>query len=508
VEATLDMDSGSVTNVCIVGGGTAGWMTATALSRLLGNRNISIDLIESDLIATVGVGEATVPHIRFFNAKLGIDEAEFMAKTKATFKLGIEFCNWGRQGDTYIHGFGAVGSRQGDVDFHHYWAKLFKAGLAHSIESYSLPVALARANRFAHPDPNPDALLSDYSYAFQFDAGLYAAYLRELAEQGGVVRYEGKIVSVARDPHSGFVTELTTDGGKKLTADLFVDCSGFRGLLIEETLGTDYEDWSRWLPCDRAVAVPCRSDAPLTPYTRATALDAGWAWRIPLQHRVGNGHVYCSSYISDEDAAAALIEQLEAPPIADPKFLRFTTGRRRQQWSKNVVAIGLSAGFLEPLESTSIHLIQLAIGRLLDFFPDKSWDPMYAAEFNRLMALEYERVRDFLILHYHATERDDTPFWEYVRTMQVPDSLSSKMESFKERGIVENYRDGMFLDASWIAVYAGQRIIPKSTDPRANIASQTVLTVKLDQMRENFAAASQSLPFHSDYIRQIGANAA
>jgi tryptophan 7-halogenase len=502
------MTSRPVTKLCIVGGGTAGWMTATALSRLLGNRNISIHLIESDVIGTVGVGEATVPHIRFFNAKLGIDEIDFMARTRATFKLGIEFRDWGRKGDSYIHPFGAFGATMGGIEFHHHWARMSAAGLADPIESYSLPVALARANRFVHPDPNPEALLSNYSYAYQFDAGLYAAYLRELAEQGGVVRHEGKIVGVARDPHSGIVTELTTDSGEKLSAELFVDCSGFRGLLIEEALTSGYEDWSQWLPCDRAVAAPCANNGPLTPYTRATALDAGWAWRIPLQHRVGNGHVYCSSYISDEDAATALMEQLESPPIADPRFLRFTTGRRRQQWSKNVVAIGLSAGFLEPLESTSIHLIQLAIGRLLDFFPDKSWDPMCAAEFNRLMALEYERVRDFLILHYHATERDDTPFWHYVKNMQVPDSLSSKMESFKERGIVENYRDGMFLDASWIAVYAGQRIIPKSTDPRADIASQTVLAHELERMKDNFSAASRSLPLHSDYIRQIDANAA
>lgn len=483
-------------------------MTAAALSRQFGSHGISILLIESDSIGTVGVGEATFPHIRFFNAKLGIDEAEFMAKTKATFKLGIEFQNWGRKGDSYIHGFGAVGSKIGNVDFHHHWARLCKAGLADPIESYSLPVALARANRFVHPDSNPSALLSNYSYAFQFDAGLYAAFLRDLAVQGGVIRHEGKIVSVALDPHSGFVTELTTDAGEKLTADLFVDCSGFRGLLIEEALAAGYENWSQWLPCDRAVAVPCAIEGPLTPYTRATALDSGWAWRIPLQHRVGNGHVYCSSYISDENARAALIKQLESPPLTDPKFLRFTTGRRRQQWSKNVVAIGLSAGFLEPLESTSIHLIQLAIGHLLGFLPDKDWDPMFAAEFNRLMALEYERVRDFLILHYHATERDDAPFWEYVKNMQIPDTLSSKMEAFKERGIVENYRDGMFLDASWIAVYAGQRIIPNCTDPRAEIASKDVIAQELARIKANFSMASRSLPLHSEYIRQIGANAA
>jgi tryptophan 7-halogenase len=482
-------------------------MTAAALSRLLGASQISIELIESEAIGTVGVGEATVPHIRFFNAKLGIDEADFMARTKATFKLGIEFCNWGRKGDSYIHPFGEFGSALNGVAFHHHWARAFAQGNAEPIEAYSLPVAAARANRFAHPDPNPQSLLSTYSYAFQFDAGLYAAFLRDLSEHGGVVRHEGKVISVAQNNDSGFVTGVRLESGKIIEADLFIDCSGFRGLLIEETLGSGYDDWSHWLPCDRAVAAPCATNGPLSPYTRATARDAGWMWRIPLQHRVGNGHVYCSHYISDEDAAKALVEQLESPPMADPKFLRFKTGKRRQQWSKNVVAIGLSAGFLEPLESTSIHLIQLAIGRLLDFFPDNSWDPMFAHEFNRLMDLEYERVRDFLILHYHATERDDTPFWNYVRTMAIPDSLASKMESFRQRGIVANYRDGMFLDASWIAVYAGQRIIPQHYDPRAAFIDDAQVAEGLAQMKAACEAAAHSLPSQADYIRLIGANA-
>jgi tryptophan 7-halogenase len=505
---TSHMAAGAqVKKVCILGGGTAGWMTAAALSRLLGTSEISIQLIESEAIGTVGVGEATVPHIRFFNAKLGIDEADFMARTKATFKLGIEFCNWGRKGDSYIHPFGAFGSALNGVEFHHHWARAYAKGLADPIEAYSLPVAAARANRFAHPDPNPQSLFSTFSYAFQFDAGLYAAFLRDLAERGGVIRHEGKATSVAQDSKSGFITSILLDNGKAIEADLFIDCSGFRGLLIEETLASGYEDWSHWLPCDRAVAAPCASNGPLSPYTRATAREAGWMWRIPLQHRVGNGHVYCSSYISDEDAVKALVDQLEAPAMADPKFLRFKTGKRRQQWSRNVVAIGLAAGFLEPLESTSIHLIQLAIGRLLDFFPDDSWDPMFAAEFNRLMDLEYERVRDFLILHYNATERDDTPFWNYVRTMPIPNSLASKIESFRERGVVANYRDGMFLDASWIAVYAGQRVVPQHYDPRANFLDDAQLTAGLAQMKAASDAAAQSLPGHADYIKQIGANA-
>ncbi len=504
--ATPQKTEKPITTVAILGGGTAGWMTAAALSRLLG-QHVKITLIESEAIGTVGVGEATVPHIRFFNAKLGIEEQVFMARTRATFKLGIEFRNWGRKGDSYIHPFGQFGADIAGIPFHHHWARMRRSGLADPIEAYSLPVAAARMDKFAHPDPDPTSLLSTYSYAYQFDATLYAAFLRDFAEQGGVTRQEGKAVNVKQDAESGFVRSVTLDDGTEIEAELFVDCSGFRGLLIEQTLKSGYEDWSHWLPCDRAVALPCAANGPLTPYTRATALDAGWAWRIPLQHRVGNGHVYCSSYVGDDDALAALIAQMESPPKADPNFLRFQTGRRRKQWVGNVVSIGLSAGFLEPLESTSIHLIQLAIGRLLDFFPDQGWNPHFAAEYNRLMDLEYERVRDFLILHYHATQRDDTPFWNYVRNMAIPDSLTDKMERFRERGIVVNYRDGMFLDASWIAVYAGQNIVPEYSDPRGDAVSDQTLANALASMKASCAAVAESLPLHGDFIIAIGAHA-
>jgi tryptophan 7-halogenase len=501
------MTNEPIKQVVIVGGGTAGWMTAAALSNRLAGLGIAIHLVESADIGTVGVGEATVPHIRFFNATLGINEPDFMRRTQATFKLGIEFCNWARKDDSYIHPFGVFGEEIGNVAFHHHWTRLHHAGGTDPVEAYSIPVAAARMDRFAYPDPNPDALLSTFSYAYQFDAGLYAAYLRDYAEQRGVVRTEGKVVDVAQDSQNGFVTTVALDNGAVIAADLFVDCSGFRGLLIEQTLRTGYEDWSHWLPCDRAVAVPCTTKGPLSPYTRATALDAGWVWRIPLQHRVGNGHVYCSAHISDDEAANAVVGQLESPPLLDPRFLRFTTGKRRKQWSKNVVAIGLAAGFLEPLESTSIHLIQLGIGRLLDFFPDRSWDPMSETEYNRLMDLEYERVRDFLILHYHATERTDTPFWNYVRTMQIPDSLRHKMLAFRERGVVVNYRDGMFLDASWIAVYLGQRIVPQNPDPRSSKISDATLFTRMAQMKDDIAQAAATLPTQADFIRSIGANA-
>jgi tryptophan 7-halogenase len=501
------MSNAPIENILIVGGGTAGWMTAAALSHRLAGLPVTIKLIESEDIGTVGVGEATVPHIRFFNAKLGIDEADFMRRTQATFKLGIEFRNWARKGDSYIHPFGVFGEDIGGVAFHHHWARLHRAGGTDPVEAYSIPVMAARNDRFAYPDPNPDALLSTYSYAYQFDAGLYAAYLRDYAEARGVERIEGKVIEVAQDAGSGFVKSVMLDSGKLIAGELFVDCSGFRGLLIEQALNAGYDDWSHWLPCDRAVAVPCATAGPLSPYTRATALDAGWVWRIPLQHRVGNGHVYCSQYMSDDDARAAVVDQLESLPMAEPRFLRFTTGKRRRQWDRNVVAIGLAAGFLEPLESTSIHLIQLAIGRLLDLFPDRSWDPMAATEYNRLMDLEYERVRDFLILHYHATERTDTPFWNYVRSMPIPDSLTHKMETFRARGVVVNYRDGMFLDASWIAVYLGQRVIPAAGDPRGGAMGDTSLFLKLATMKADCARAASTLPTQAAFLRQIGAHA-
>jgi tryptophan halogenase len=497
----------AIKNVTIIGGGTAGWMTAAALSHMLRRLPVSITLIESKEIGTVGVGEATVPHIRHFNATLGISEPEFMRATRATFKLGIEFRNWGQIGDSYLHPFGAFGDDLGGVAFHQHWVRANHAGQASPIGAYSLPVALAHGDRFAHPASDPASLLSTYSYAYQFDAGLYAAYLRQYAEARGVRRLEGKVVAVGQDAETGFIENVTLQNGQCVGAELFVDCSGFRGLLIEQTLESGYENWSHWLPCDRAVAAPCPSKGGLSPYTRATAQAAGWTWRIPLQHRTGNGHVYCSSHISDEEALAELIAQLDHPPIAEPNFLKFTTGKRRAQWIKNVVAIGLSAGFLEPLESTSIHLIQLAIGRLLDFFPSRQFDPVSTGEFNRLMDLEYERVRDFLILHYHATERTDTPFWNYVRTMPIPDSLAEKMQTFRERGVVINYRDGMFLDASWLAVYFGQRIMPRRSDPRTSLVGDVERNRALSALASDIKLAASSLPVQSDFLRQIGANA-
>ena len=491
--------------VLIVGGGTAGWMTAAALSRVLPPQLARIRLVESQEIGTVGVGEATVPHIRYFNARLGFDEADFMARTRATFKLGIEFRNWSRIGDSYIHPFGAFGRELGAVPFHQHWVRASAAGLARTIEDYSLPIMAARGCKFAHPDEDVRSDLATYSYAYQFDASLYAAYLRTYAEARGVVRSEGRIIDVERHPESGFVTSVLLEDGERIAADLYVDCSGFRGLLIEQALGAGYDEWTHWLPCDRAWAVPCAGAGPLTPYTRATAHRAGWFWRIPLQHRVGNGHVYSSAFTGDGEALDDLLAQLESGPATEPKQLRFVTGKRRRQWSKNVVAIGLASGFLEPLESTSIHLIQLAIGYLIDWFPDRGFDPMCETEFNRIMALEYERVRDFLILHYHATERDDSGFWNYCRSMDIPDSLAYRMELFRERGVVARYREGMFLDASWLAVMFGQHVMPRQYDPACDRLPEALLSEQLARIHEDYSAAIATMPDHAVFLERIGA---
>ncbi|HEX8239932.1 MAG TPA: tryptophan halogenase family protein [Allosphingosinicella sp.] len=498
----------AIERILVVGGGSAGWMTAAALANKLAGLPIAIEVVESAEIGTVGVGEATLPHIRFFNAALGFDEAQFMRRTKATFKLGIEFRNWGRIGDSYVHPFGAFGTDLGGIPFHQHWLRMRASGSTVPLEHFSLPIQAARRNRFAHPADDPASLHSTFSYAYQFDAGLYGRFLRDYAESRGVKRTEGRIVDVALRPTDGFISSLALADGRHLEADLFVDCSGFRGVLIEQALKAGYEEWTRWLPCDRAIAMPCAGTGPLTPYTRATARESGWMWRIPLQHRVGNGHVYSSAFIADDEAEAALVAQLEGEPLAEPNRLRFTTGKRRLQWAKNCVAIGLSAGFLEPLESTSIHLIQLAIGHLIDLLPDRAWDPLDAEEFNRVMALEYERVRDFLILHYCATERDDTPFWNQCRTMELPESLRYKMELFRERGYVVNYREGMFLEPSWIAVYLGQNVVPRNFDPLSEAVPAPRLQAEMSRIAEACGAAAERMPPHRDFLRAIGAEAA
>jgi tryptophan 7-halogenase len=493
-------------NLVIVGGGTAGWMTAAAFASVLPPDRRNIRLIESSEIGIVGVGEATLPHIRFFNKRIGIDERELMAATQATFKLGIEFCDWGRIGDSYIHPFGAYGSKIAGVPFHHYWLRRRAAGDTTALEDYSLPIVASRLNRFTQPSEDPSQILSTFGYAFQFDASLYARYLRGFSEARGVVRTDAKVVDVALNGEDGRVESLKLDNGDVVTGDLFIDCSGFRGLLIEQALKTGYDEWTRWLPCDRAMAVPCENVGPLTPYTRATAREAGWQWRIPLQHRTGNGYVYSSRFLGEDEAAAKLLERLPGKALADPRPLRFTAGRRRKTWNRNVVAIGLAGGFLEPLESTSIYLIQIAITTLLDHLTEskpghKDFDPRIVDAFNRWIEMEYDRVRDFLILHYHATERDDSPMWNYCRTMEIPDSLAHKLELFRRRARVVTYKDGLFLEPSWLAVYFGQRVMPTGYDPLADALDKSLLDRKLDDVREQARLTALRMPDHETFLK-------
>ena len=492
--------------VVILGGGTAGWMTAAALAKLLPGQ-ADIELVESEEIGIVGVGEATLPHLREFIRRLGLDEMEFMRQTRATFKLGIDFVDFGAMGERYIHPFGAYGTDIAGVGFHHYWLRMQAAtGTLPPICDYSLPIVAARAARFAPIAEGADWLDSSYSYAYQFDATRMAPMLRTFAEAHGVRRTEGKVVAVERDGESGDVAALRTDRGDSVAGDLFVDCSGFRSLLIGETLGSPWEDWSQWLPCDRAAALPCTApDGPIEPYTRATAMPAGWRWRIPLQHRVGNGYVFSSHHVSEDEACAAILGAVEGEPLADPRVLRFRAGRRTRSWDRNVVAIGLASGFLEPLESTSIHLVQQAVTRLVELFPERHIDPADRDSFNRLVDREYDRIRDFLILHYHATRRDDSDFWNHVRTMALPDELARKMALWKDSARVELYTEGLFLEASWIAVYLGQGVVPHGYDQRADLPPQERIAASLAELSGEIRARVAAWPDHADYLRQAGA---
>ena len=489
--------------VVVVGGGTAGWMTAAALARLLPGR-CTVQLVESEAIGVVGVGEATLPHIRAFNERLGIAEADFMARTRATFKLGIEFRDWGRIGDSYVHPFGTFGRGTGAVDFHHYWARLLNEGAPlPPLDRFSYACTLAREGRFDHPDPDRRRLAGTFGYAYQFDALLFAPYLREIAEAMGATRTEGIVTRVERDGESGDIAAIVLGSGERIEGDLFVDCSGFRSLLLGEALGEPWEDWSRWLPADRAVAMPCRTATAVTPYTSAIAMPAGWRWRIPLQHRTGNGYVYASAFTSDDDARAALEQAVEGEAIAAPRLLRFAAGRRRRSWVGNCVAVGLASGFLEPLESTSIYLVQQAITALIELFPERRVAAADRDEFNRVIDLEYDRIRDFLILHYHATTRDDSPFWNYVRTMAVPDSLAEKMELWRRRGRVVKYREGVFLDASWVAVYLGQGIVPTGWDPRADTVASAALLEGLHALHGEIAGEVAGRSDHRAFIARF-----
>ena len=490
-----------IRRIAIIGGGSAGWMAAAALSQAVG-RGCRIDLVESDAIGTVGVGEATIPPIKLFNARLGLDENDFIRHTQGSFKLGIQFVDWGRAGHRYFHPFGQYGRDFDVVPLHQYWLDARRRGTAGPLDEYSMAWGAAAAGRFDQPQRDPRRIQSTYDYAYHFDAGLYARYLRGYAEQRGVHRTEGRVVDVRLDGESGFIDSVLLESGTELSADLFIDCSGFRGLLIEGALETGFDPWTHWLPCDRAVAVGCTSVGEFTPYTRSTAREAGWQWRIPLQHRVGNGYVYCSRHISDDEAAAKLLANLDGEPLAEPRPLRFTTGCRRQFWNRNCVAIGLAAGFMEPLESTSLHLIQTGITRLLALFPDRRFDPLGIHEYNRVTRLEWERIRDFLILHYHLTERRDSELWRECAAMQVPETLQYRIDHFARYGRLVAEGLELFQNNSWLAVHIGQFNHPREPDPMVDQRELADADRLLESVRRVIREAAEVMPTHAEFIRR------
>ena len=492
------MASSAIRKIVIVGGGSAGWMAAAALAVAVGRRVEEIVLIESSAIGTVGVGEATLPTLRAFNASLGLDEIEFIRRTQATFKLGIEFRGWNPE-RTFFHGFSDFGPDMLGVSPHQLWLRARAGHDDRSYADHSITGVAAGLGRFAPPVPNRESVLGSYSYAFQFDATAYAAFLRAFAEQRGVRRIDGRIVDVRLRPGNGFIEAIQLEDERRVSGDLFIDCSGFAALLIERSLQAGFEDWSRWLPCDRALAVPSARTGEPTPYTTSIAHKAGWQWRIPLQHRTGNGHVFCSSYIGEDEAAATLLANLDSDALAAPRLLKFTAGRRRESWKHNCVALGLAGGFLEPLESTSIHLIESGLGRLIELFPDRGFEPKLAQEYNRLMARSYESIRDFIILHYWSSRRDGE-LWHYCRNMALPEALRHQIELFKARGVVALYDSGAFAEPSWVSIYFGLGVLPAGYDPMANLIDEAALTRELERRARLVRGAAQSLPMHGSFI--------
>ena len=488
--------------IVVVGGGTAGWMTAAALGRFC-LPGMSVTLVESDEIGTVGVGEATIPSIAQFNQSLGIDEAEFLAATGGTYKLGIAFDGWGKPNEAYFHAFGLVGSALGVVPFHHYWLRGRKLGIAKQLGHYILHTIATAGNRFAHVQRPPGSVLPPLPYAYQFDASLYARFLRAFAETRGVVRQEGKIVAVERDQQNGDVSAVLLANGTRVTGDLFVDCSGFRGLLIEQELEAGFDDWSEWLRCDRAIAVPCTRVEPLTPLTRVIARKSGWQWRIPLQHRIGNGHVFSSRHMSEDEATAILLANVDGEAAGDPRTIRFTPGIRRKTWIRNVVAIGLSSGFIEPLESTSIHVIQTGIMRLLEVLPAGEINQATRDDYNARSRFEMERIRDFIIFHYHFNQREGDAFWDGLRAMEVPKPLQHKIDQFRSSGRVIASFDELFDARAWIQVMIGQNLIPETYHPIADLLPEPRLKEFLDGLEAAHVAEVSQWPDHGAYVARF-----
>ncbi len=491
-----------IENIVIVGGGSAGWMSAALLSKLT-QKKFTIHLVESDEIATIGVGEATIPAIKTYNNLLGLNEKEFVQATQATFKLGIEFCNWGEKGHSYFHAFGALGRSWEWLSFYQYWIKLYRLGKATAFEHYCIASQMSLHNRFVKPDlTRKNSPLHEIAYAYHFDAALYALYLRKLSENNGVIRTEGKISQVKQHKDSGHIEAVVLENGTEIKGDLFIDCSGMHALLIEKTLKTGFEDWSHWLPCNRAWALPSEVLPTLHPYTQARAHDAGWQWRIPLQHRTGNGLVFSNDFTDEDSALTVLQEHLITKPTADPRLIKFKTGKRKKMWNANCVAIGLSSGFIEPLESTSLHLVQTAITRLISLFPDKNFAQANIDHFNRQSDFEIECIRDFVIAHYKVTDRNDTPFWRYCKHMTVPDRLEQRLAAFKTYGRVERVADELFREDSWVQVLIGQGLMPEYYDPLVDLKGEAEIVDFVSITKSVIEKCVENMPSHKDFIDQ------
>ncbi len=491
-----------INNIVIVGGGTAGWMTAATLAKVLGKNYCDIRLIESDQIGTVSVGEATIPQISLFNKILGIDENDFVKKTQATFKLGIEFVDWTKKGGGYMHPFGDHGTAMDAIQFHHYWLKMHQQGKSPDLEQYSLAAVAARQGKFMRPQNMGNSPLSQINYAFHFDATLYADYLRDFAVERGVIRSEGKVIDVSLRDSDGFIDSLLLESGERVAGDLFIDCTGFKALLIEGAMKTGFIDWSDVLPCDTAVAMPCKAKETdvLYPFTQAKAQKSGWIWRIPLQHRVGNGYVYPSKFVSDEEAVNILTAQMEGEPIGKPNFLRWTTGVRKKSWNKNCVAIGLSAGFVEPLESTGLHLIQSSIAKLMSLFPHQGFDQTDIDTYNAQTKTDLEYIRDFIVLHYKATDRDDSEFWRYCQNMKVSDRLQAKMDLYQKNGRIFRQDNELFNETSWLAVMHGQGLNPQGYHPLVDILSEEEIARRLEHIYSVIQKSVDTMPMQKDFI--------
>lgn len=495
-----------ITSIVIVGGGTAGWSAAACLAKFLAKRGTRITLVDSSAIGTVGVGEASVPNIQRFNAYLGLDELDFIDSTQGSFKLGIRFDDWRESGSSFFHPFGRYGVGFEDMDFHQCLAKAREFGKHAPLSDYCLPVALAREERFAQPLIDERSPLTQYGYAYHFDAALYAQRLKRYALERGVVHLDRRVSEVLL-AENGDIEALRFDDDSRLAGDFFVDCSGFRALLIEGALRTGYESWQQWLPCDSAVALPCpRPAGELSPYTVATAREAGWTWKIPLQHRIGNGYVYARDFLDDDTAARTLIAAMADSPAATPNYQRFTAGMRKRFWNRNCLALGLAGGFIEPLESTSINLVHRALSIFMDYYPDREVDARRAAAANRHFEIEQQHIRDFIILHYKLTRRLDSPFWRQVSAMTVPESLQHRIDTFRSCGALLQFDAESFKPESWLTLFAGFGVEPESYDSRVEDIDLPRMLAALDVIRGAVARAASGAPRHEDFLSRCIAN--